>query len=938
MFSLKKYNLLLASILLFAVNQSAFSQSTGYEDALQAYQLKNTKTAHIHLKNTLKHNPNNLPAKLLLAEVLIDLQDYQLAELTLRDALIKGADFNLVLEPLGRSLLLQSKFDDVLSYTDNKQLNQTSQIAYRLLRAKAYRNKNQTELAISEYETLLFLLPNNIDAMIGLASILIYADEIETALPLLTKVDNLTDNNSKLWQLKGLVAQKNGLLAEAITAFKQANTLENNNLMTLRMMASTYIQQEDLEKADDFLEQILTLYPFDPQARFMRSSILKSTNNDELADQILMDLSNQLSNVDVSYLKSSPQLQLIDAMTDYAQKNWQQASNKFKYYLKENPTDINVMVMLADAYIKLDEPTLALELLSEHEDKLLNNKGFSLLLVGLYMEFDSKFKAEYLLTELRKLYPDDPTVLILLAELLDSMNQSENALSLLENNPIKDNYNYIHILAAISLSAGKFEQSLFHLTTLLNDSPENIDYLILKAKVLFEVNQFEKAADIITTLYKKHLDIKVVIENYIFLQLELGNTATARALFKNLLDKYPEDTNNWLMFANIEHTLGNSADAIEILKRQTRDQQYKREAMFQLANIYYEQHAFEESLSYANTLLKDNRLDGDAIALKTRNLIALKRTEKAIHQLKVLKGLWQKDGDNLLKLSHLQRQVKDYSGAEQTLDRAIQLKPNSFSIVLTTIELKIRINKLTQASELITQVEKQTDNEFIVLNLFKGDIAKAKNDFDQAFHYYLQVLKRDEMNTMAMVQLENVSNNKTRSEKFESYLINILKQHPQRSFQRNVLADILIRQEKYEQAKYQYELLLTQDISIEKIGIALNNLANIYLHEHDYKTAVNYSQQAVKLIKGVPAFLDTAGWALTLSGEPSDGLSYLRHAFTISSSNTEIQYHIAYSLVQLNRHQEAKDILEKQLSLSNDLAEIELAKNLLNSINNVNFK
>jgi putative PEP-CTERM system TPR-repeat lipoprotein len=937
MFSLKKYNLLLASIFLFAVNQSAFSQSTGYEDALQAYQLKNTKTAHIHLKNALKQNPNNLPAKLLLAEVLIDLQDYQLAELTLRDALIKGADFNLVLEPLGRSLLLQSKFDDVLSYTDNNQLNQTSQIAYSLLRAKAYRNKNQTELAISEYETLLFLLPNNIDAMIGLASILIYADEIETALPLLTKVDTLTDNNSKLWQLKGLVAQKNGLLAEAITAFKKANALENNNLMTLRMMASTYIQQEDLEKADDFLEQILTLYPFDPQARFMRSSILKSTNNDELADQILMELSNQLSNVDVSYLKSSPQLQLIDAMTDYAQKNWQQASNKFKYYLKENPTDINVMVMLADAYIKLDEPTLALELLSEHEGKLLNNKGFSLLLVGLYMEFDSKFKAEYLLTELRKLYPDDPTVLILLAELLDSMNQSESALSLLENNPIKDNYNYIHILAAISLSAGKFEQSLFHLTTLLNDSPENIDYLILKAKVLFEVNQFEKAADLITALYKKHSDIKVVIENYIFLQLELGNTTTARALFKNLLDKYPEDTNNWLMFANIEHTLGNSADAIEILKRQTRDQQYKREAMFQLANIYYEQHAFEESLSYANTLLKDNRLDGDAIALKTRNLIALKRNEKSIHQLKILKGLWQKDGYNLLKLSHLQRQVKDYSGAEQSLDRAILLKPNSLSIVLTTIELKIRINKLTQASQLITQVEKQSDNEFIVLNLFKGDIAKAKNDFDQAFNYYLQVLKRDEINKMALLKLDKVSHNKIRAEKFASYLINILKQYPQRSFQRNVLADILIRQEKYEQAKYQYELLLTHDISIEKRGIALNNLANIYLHEHDYKTAVNYSQQAVKLIKGVPAFLDTAGWALTLSGELSDGLSYLRHAFTISSSNTEIQYHIAYSLVQLNRHQEAKDILEKQLSLSNDFAEIELAKNLLNSINNVNL-
>ena len=43
-----------------------------YELALKSFQQTDINSAEIHLKNALKNNPKNLPAKLLLAEVLIE--------------------------------------------------------------------------------------------------------------------------------------------------------------------------------------------------------------------------------------------------------------------------------------------------------------------------------------------------------------------------------------------------------------------------------------------------------------------------------------------------------------------------------------------------------------------------------------------------------------------------------------------------------------------------------------------------------------------------------------------------------------------------------------------------------------------------------------------------------------------------------------------------
>ncbi|MBA6250852.1 MULTISPECIES: tetratricopeptide repeat protein [unclassified Colwellia] len=73
---------------------AANSEKKHYEAALQAYNQGNIEIAYIHLKKALQQSERNLPAKLLLAKVLIDKNSYPAAEQELNDLLAQGVDNN----------------------------------------------------------------------------------------------------------------------------------------------------------------------------------------------------------------------------------------------------------------------------------------------------------------------------------------------------------------------------------------------------------------------------------------------------------------------------------------------------------------------------------------------------------------------------------------------------------------------------------------------------------------------------------------------------------------------------------------------------------------------------------------------------------------------------------------------------------------------------
>lgn len=908
---------------------STSSHADDYESSLQAYNTKDFNTAYIHIQNALQKQPKNLPAKLLLAKILIERNQLQLAEQELKETLIQGADINLIINPLGKSLLLQSKFEQALLFFNNKTLSTQGKLALELIKAEAYQGLNKIEESQKKYKGILIQYPNNLDANLGLASLYLANNNTTQVPDLLDKIASLDSNNSKLFIYKGILARKNGDLKQSLQFFEKSNELELNNIIAYRGLANNYIDLKEFEKANVYLDKILAISPKDPQAQLMKSSTLNALNENDIAIEVLESLTNQLSSIDKVYLHSKPQLLLIDSVTSYRQKNWEQARQKFQIYLEQIPNDINATILLADVYIKLEQAEKALDLLEANESKLIQNKQHALVLAGLYLQFNKTFKAEYLLKQLRDLYKDDPQVLIVSAKVMSERGQFKKAITMLESLNFPNNSNYNHTLALLYLQSKQFDKSLDQVLLIIALEPKKIDYQLLHAHILRELQQNKQAQQIIEDLYRQHPKNKDILSNYASLQVSLGNKLLAKDILQELVNNNINDSVSWLQLADIEYDLGNTEEAIKIIERQTKNTTFRTQALLKLATLHFQQRQFEQSLVLTNTALHDNRLNTDAIELKFKNLVALNRIKEAKHQTQILNGLWTGNALDLFKLSLLQQQVQSYKEAESNLARAHQLAPDALAIYIASIKLKIQLRKLSEASQLLNSAQKKgytRNNSIIILN---GDLAQAKNQQNKAFSYYQQALLQDDTNVIALIKLSEISNTPNLSKQFIEHLSTLVKQYPDRDFQRNTLADFLMINHQYTEAKFQYQQLLTRNIPSGKRAMALNNLAVIYIAEKNYDSAVEFSTQAVSILGSVAPIIDTKGWALTLSGAPDKGLTYLRQAYTMSSNSADIQYHIAYTLVKLNRISEARTLLTQIVAKPDDFPEHKMAERLL---------
>jgi tetratricopeptide (TPR) repeat protein len=252
------------------------AKTNHYEAALQAYNQHDIKSTLIHLKNALQHSERNLPAKLLLAKVLIAKHSYEAADHELNDLIEQGVDNNLIISPLGESLLNQGQFDQALIFANNMTLKEEGLLAYSHIKARAYISLNNLEKAEIEYHSILTDYSNNLDALLGVATVYIYQKNNTKAKALLTKANTivLTDNEI-LCQLKGHLARSNGQFNDAISYLTKANDLGPKNIETLRILIGCYVDIKNFTTADKVTDTVLKIVNNDPQTMFMKALILK---------------------------------------------------------------------------------------------------------------------------------------------------------------------------------------------------------------------------------------------------------------------------------------------------------------------------------------------------------------------------------------------------------------------------------------------------------------------------------------------------------------------------------------------------------------------------------------------------------------------------------------------------------------------------------------
>jgi putative PEP-CTERM system TPR-repeat lipoprotein len=904
-----------------------------YEKALMSFHNQKIDESYIHLKNVLKNSPDNLPAKILMAKVLLHKNNYAEGIDLFQEALVLGADINLLLNDLGNALMVTGDYQQVVDLGVGQSLTKANQLTWRLLSGNAYALLKQSEQARKAYQQALTLSPNSFRALSALAAFELEKDNLEAAEKIIKKIVIVYAGDSRSWKLKGDLHDKKGEKTKALTAFETGYQLSPSDPFIQRSLAHAYTSIGKFNEALLIVDKILTVTPDDSFAQLLKSQLLAETDQNEASLELLTAISEKLSRLSKEQQNTNVSLAYVAGTAAFVQNNYELAQNKLQFYVNQVPDDLNGLNMLLSIFLQQQQTGKALDLLESKERLIKDDLRLSLKLFNLYLNNKKLYKAERILLDLEERFLGQKSLVLARVNWYLINQRYDEATALLKKyQPKEFDGGYSLTQGLVYRAQSRFNEASKIADNLLVLDDKNTDYLAFKGILLLQQRQWQSAVEIFESILKIEPEDFNAQYNLATALAAIEKHAQAKELTTKLLSLYPDYLPLKVLNAKIQRDTGNVESAIDILKSIVSANSTYVDAIKTLLDIYYNEGKFEDALFELDKLTKISFLNPEYISKKAQIYIGLQQFDNAIKQLNILLGIIE-NPQEFYRLALLQIQAGDRQGAQKSLEHTLTLQPENLLFRLELTKLYLALNNLTQAHQQIVVMEKGDKNNPNVL-LLRADYLVKKGSLNAAQGKYLKALKLDNNFQVALTRLYQLAVKGVGQESFKKTLLDILVSKPEEHFMRTLLADYLLSTGDLSQAKAQYEILVNVDSLPNKASV-YNNLANIFISS-DLDSAEKYAKLALSLDNSSASIADTYGWVLGLQGKTHESLTILRKAFSMNSGDPSISYHIAYILNVLNRVAEAKIEVINALALDIAFPEQADAEKLLQTLSNNN--
>lgn len=919
--------ILLASI--FSVSVWADS-SQDYEAALTAFNDRKYQEAYIHLKNSLQDDPNNLAAKILMGKLLLRNAYLRDAEDELMEALQMGADINLVLKPVGDSLLLQRKYEELLAFGNAGNLTVQSQFELHVFHASAYFKLENFDKAREQYQAAIKLYPDDLSAINNLISLELELENVKEAKVLIDNAMIKNGKNARLWQLRARQLRAQSKMTEAQSAMEYAVELAPEDPLILRNLADIYIATKNYEAAAEFVSKILIQTPDDPMALLLNSWLLSEQESSIEASTELEKLSNSLSELNPEAMAKEPMLLYINALSAFAQNNLEQARDSFEQYLITKPEHMVASLMLARTYLKLGKPKLAVDAMEPYARNISSNLDAALMLSELYLRQNKAFKALDILSQLQRAYPDEKKVDLLEIKIMAARGKFEEAIETIDQSEHKNSdISFILTKSLLLLEIGKIKEADYVADKLLDVSPQNPNLINFKSAVLIRQGKWDEALEKVNLALSIDPDHFSARYNLASIQVAKGRHSKANQLLTTLLEEQPDNVATLVILARTQLSLGQADIAESNLNRVLELDINNLKAFQLLADIYLRRNDLDRALRQVNNLIKHDEelprymLQKAVIYLRKNDIANAERQYQRIEKSA------SSDPYVMRNLAKIRLDAGDVKGALTNIKTAEKLHPGDLAIGLDYVWAHIANKDYKTAGKKLQALKKKYSANPRLM-IAQGDLLNAQGKKEQAANAYLNVLKQVPNNRIALAKMYQLTIEDAAIDVFEQSIPPLVNLFPDNYFLRNLLADFYLNRGKADLAREHYEVLV-EDSELPNRAFVLNNLANIYL-KSDINKAQVFIEQAIELASNNASVMDTYGWIKSLQGQHNEALDVLRRAYAMNSQDPAIQYHLAYTLVKLGRNAEARSELTAALASPVQFSEREDAQNLLNSI------
>ena len=330
------------------------STATLLAEAKQYQQKGDNKAALIQLKNAVVNSPADGQARLALAALYIEMGDAVSAEKEIRKAMSMSVSADETLPILGKSLLAQGKFQNMLREIPENSAGKSA--ALLTLRGTAHLGLGDAAEAKSEFEKALSLPGLAGDALVGLTMHALAAKDDAAAASYSTAAVTRDPKNTTAWMVQAMILRKAGKTQEALDIYDKVLTLQPTHRGAHLEKAYVEIGQNKLAAAQTDIEGAKKNAPGSLGNLYLQA-LLDATQN---KNAVALESLQKLLKTAPDYL---PAIRLA-GQVEMALGATEQAERHLRKYLESDPQDLWARKLLANIMLKQAQPGDAAALLS----------------------------------------------------------------------------------------------------------------------------------------------------------------------------------------------------------------------------------------------------------------------------------------------------------------------------------------------------------------------------------------------------------------------------------------------------------------------------------------------------------------------------------------------------------------------------------------------
>lgn len=892
----------------------------------------NDPAAIVDLKNVLAQDPKNTDARLLIAQIYIDIANGNGALGELDRAAQNGADELHLAGLRAEADVLAGRYENAVRDTANPPTGASNDLKAGLLgyRGAALAGLGNRPGARVAFDEGMSIDPHSVALLVSMARADLNTGNLTEARQAYSEAVKEAPKDPRVVQLEGDVDYVGQHYAEAEKVYQRIVDAEAWNNLARSDLAATKLALGKTSDAIDILDAVLNDpdqadVPKDPMLLYVRALAAFIAKDYPSAQEYSETVVGDAPNFEPS--------RLIAGASSYALKEYERAY----YYLSRYAFDSS-------------------------GDKLARK-----LLAAVELRLGRAKESVATLTPLLEKDGDDPELLALIGSASarsGNLREAKHYLSeAIENQP--DNAG-LHIelgrteLALGDAQAGidEFKKAVVaDVTTVIPEVPLFLAY--------FHTNERDKARAVAEQLTRRDpnspigfnmigtLDVAggdIAGGRAAFLQAQKivpgdvnanralarialadGNRGEARRYYQNVLNDHPDDTQTSIDLADLEVGDHHYQQAEAILNAAVKASPSDRAPVIALSRYWLLEARAQQALDAAQLGLKTFPQDPALLEVVGRAQMLLGRHDDALFTFKGLVNLRPDSAWAHLELAeaYLAKRTPGNPqwSAISEADQAVELDPQNEAAKVVLARAQISHERFVEAEETVSALKKDHPKDQVVSEIV-GLIAVGQHrDADAAAAFGQAIATSD--NGLDRRRLAEAQERLGKADEAAATLAGWLQGHPADVENRKALASILVSSGKFEEGREQLVEIVKQD---PKDAIMQNDLAWTLSRLGKSDEALLHAQEAVTLDPHSADNLDTLGVILLDSGSSQDAVKDLREAQRFADDRPDIGVHLSRALIAAGNRTAAKDVLSKLLASDQPFKDRAEAQKLLQQL------